>query len=78
MRDKHIGKPHIVLQIHQQVQNLRLNQHVERRNRLVAHDKLRIKRKGAGNADTLATAAVKLVRVRVGKASGKADNVHQL
>ncbi len=57
--------PRLALQVHQQVEDLRLNGHVQRRDRLVADDELRIERQRAGDADALAAAAVQLVRIGV-------------
>ena len=74
--DEHVGQPHLVLDIHQKVENLGLNRDIERRNRLVADDKLRIEREGAGDADSLAAAAVQLVRVGVGITPSEADEIH--
>ena len=42
MGNKHIGEIHLALKIHQQIQDLRLNRNIERRNRFIAHNKLRI------------------------------------
>ena len=41
VRDEQIGQPELVLQVHQQVDDLRLDRHVERRDRLVADDQIR-------------------------------------
>src|SRR5215469_2296191 len=51
--DKQIGQFELVLQIHQQVEDLGLDRHVERRYRLVADDQLRAQGEGAGDPDTL-------------------------
>ncbi len=42
VRDEQIGDAQLLLQVHQQVQHLRLDRHVERRHRLVGDDQLRI------------------------------------
>ena len=59
------GEAEAVLQILQQVDDLRLDRHVEGRNRLVADDQLGISRKRPGDADALALAAGELVRIAV-------------
>jgi hypothetical protein len=53
------------LQVHQQVDDLRLDGHVERADRLVADDQLRLEHQRARDADALALAAGELVRVAV-------------
>src|SRR5439155_1767155 len=63
--DEEVGKPELLLQIAEQVDDLRLNRDVERRNRLVADDKPRVERQRAGNADALALSARKFVREAV-------------
>ncbi len=60
--DKEIGQVTLFLQALEQVDDLRLNRNVQRGDRLVADDELRVQRQGAGNADTLALAAGKFVR----------------
>ena len=42
MRNKDIGQAQIALQLFEKVQDLRLNRHIQRRNRLVADDQLRL------------------------------------
>ena len=49
-------------QLHEQVQHLRLDRHVERRHRLVADQELGLHRERAGDADARALAARELVR----------------
>ena len=41
MRDEQVGQPHIALQILQQIDDLRLDGDIERRNCLIAHNKAR-------------------------------------
>ena len=52
-------------QIIQQIDNLRLNGNIQRRNRLVADDKFRSYRKRSRNADTLSLSAGKLMGITV-------------
>ena len=63
VRDEQIGEAELVLQVLQQVDHLRLDRHVERRDRLVADDQLGLERQRAGDADALALAAGEFVRV---------------
>ena len=62
----------------EQVQDLRLHRHVERRDRLVADDQLRLQRERAGDADALPLAARELVRVAVVVLRAEADAREQL
>ena len=50
-------------QVGQQVEDLRLDRHVQRRNRLIADDELGVESEGARDADALSLAARELVRV---------------
>ncbi len=60
--DKQIGQPQLLLQILKDVHHLRLHRNIQRRQRLIAQDKLRAHRQRPGNADPLALAAAELVR----------------
>src|SRR2546422_3905280 len=53
----------LILQVLQQVQDLRLDRHVERRHRLVADENLRLQGEAAGDCDPLSLAAGELVRI---------------
>ena len=66
VRDEQIGKPEPLLQILQQVDDLALDRHVERRHGLVADDERRLHCQRARNADSLALAAGKLMRIPLG------------
>ena len=63
VRDEQIGEPEALLQVDQQVDDLRLDVHVERGDRLVGDDEFRLERERARNRDALALPAGKLVRV---------------
>ena len=65
VRDEEVGELELVLQVDEQVQDLGLDRDVERRDRLVGDDQLRLERERARDADTLALAARELVRVAV-------------
>jgi hypothetical protein len=53
------------------------DRNVECGNRLILHYERRFERQCAGYADALPPAAVKLMRVDVFEARGKADSIHQ-
>ena len=53
VRDEEVGQPELLLQVLEQVDDLRLDRHVQRADRLVANDELRLHRQGAGDADAL-------------------------
>ena len=72
--DEEVGQAELLLQLLQQVDDLRLDRHVERRHRLVADDEVRLDRERAGDADALALAAGELVRVAVGEVRVQADD----
>ena len=61
--DEQIGQLELLLQIHQQVHDLRLNRDVERRDGLVGDDERRVQRQRAGEADPLPLPAAELVRI---------------
>ena len=71
-------QPELALQVAQQVEDLRLDRHVERGDRLVGHDQLRLERERAGHADALPLAAGELVRVAVVVLGVQPDAVHQV
>ena len=64
--DEQIGRARLLLDVLHQVDDLRLNRHVQRRDALVGDDELRVHDKGAGNADALTLAAGELVGVALG------------
>ena len=76
--DENVGQPHVLLKLLEQIENLRLDRHVQRRDRLVADDELGLDRQGAGDADALAAAAVELVGIDIDVSLGQADRLHQL
>ena len=62
VRDEQIRQAELVLKLLEQVDDLRLHGHVERRHRLVGDDQLRVQRQRPGDADALALPAGELVR----------------
>ena len=65
------------LQLLQQVQNLILHRHIQRRDRLVADDEARVRGDGPRDADALALAAGKLVRKAGKEFLRNADRLQQ-
>ena len=76
--DEQIGQMELGAQILEQVDDLRLDRDVERRDRLVADHELGIERQRPGDADALALAAAHLVRVAVGEAARQAAQAEDL
>jgi hypothetical protein len=69
VRDEEIGEAEIALQLLQKIHDLRADADVESGNRLIGDDELRPQGESAGNADALALASGKLVRI-----TGMADS----
>ena len=63
VRDEDVGQAEPLLQILQQVDDLRLDRDVERRYRLVADDQLGLDGERAADRDPLRLAAAQLVRI---------------
>ena len=80
MRDEHDGGIDAVLQVAQQVEDLGLDGHVERRGGLVGDDELGAARKRHGDHDALAHTAGELMREHLvdALAVGNADHFEQL
>ena len=76
--DEDVREPELFLQVLEQVEDLRLNRDVERRDGLVAEDELRVDRERAGDADPLALAAGELVREPVVVLGVEADDLEEL
>ncbi len=77
VRDEQVAQPKPLLQRHQQVEHLRLDRHVQRRQRLVEHHHLRLQRQRARDADALALAARELVRLALQVLRVQADELQQ-
>ena len=76
--DEQVGEAELLLQVLEQVDDLGLDRHVERRHRLVADDQLGLHRQRAGDADALALAAGELVRIAAHVVGLQADGLEQL
>ena len=78
VRDEHVGQAELVLQVLQQVDDLGLDRHVQRGDRLVGDDQLGPQGERAGDADALALAAGELVRVAVVVLRVQPDQLEQV
>ena len=72
VRDEEIGEMPLALQPLHQIENLRLDRHVERRDRFVGDDEVGIGGERAGDADALLLAAGELVRIAVDESLARA------
>src|SRR2546427_3812856 len=63
VRDEDVAHVVLVLQVLQQIQDLRLDRDIERRYRLVANEHVRLHGEAAGNRDPLTLAAGEFVRI---------------
>ena len=75
---KRYVSPKSRLEVLEQVDDLRLDRHVERRDRLVADDEVGLERERAGDADALPLAARELVRIAGGRVGGEPDDLEEL
>ena len=73
MRDEHVGQVALALQLAQQIDHLRLEQHVERARRLVQHDEIRLQHHRARDRDALALAAGEFMRIAESRLRIEAD-----
>ncbi|CUK21701.1 Uncharacterised protein [Achromobacter sp. 2789STDY5608615] len=77
VRDEQERHAQLALQVQQQVDDLRLDRHVQRRHGFVGDHHLGIERQGPRDADALALAAGELVRIAVDHLGHEAALVHQ-
>ncbi len=75
--DEEIGQPLLLLQPHHQVDHLRLDRHIQRRDRLVGDDEPRVERERAGDADALPLATGEFVRIAAHLRRAQAHLVEQ-
>src|SRR5436190_1465816 len=78
VRDEDVREVELSLQVVEEVQHLRLDRDVERRDRLVGDDQLRTQRERACDADPLSLPAGELVREAVVVLRREADGLEQL
>jgi len=77
VRDEQISEAEFLLQVLEQIDDLRLDRHVERRDGFVAHDQLRLDRERARDPDALALAAGEFVRIAAHVVRLEADRFEQ-
>ncbi len=77
MRDEDEGEADFTAQLVKKCNNLRLDRHVERRDRFIADDELRLQRQRAGNRDPLPLATGKLMRITAHMFRREADLMQQ-
>jgi len=78
VRDEQIAQVEPLLQFEQQVEDLCAHRHIERRDRLVTDDELRVGRKGARHGDALPLPAAERVRIALQVAWIEAHQSHEL
>jgi hypothetical protein len=76
--DDHVGQPVRRLQPLHQVQHLRPDGHIQRRDRLIGHDQARVQGQRPRQPDPLPLPAGELVRVPLDRVAGQADLAQQL
>ena len=76
--DEHVRQAELLLQVLQQVEDLRLHRDVQRRDGLVAEDELRVDGEGARDADALPLPAGELVREPVVVLRVEPDDLEEL
>ena len=76
--DEQVRQAEVALQILQQIEDLRLDGHVERRHGLVADDEARLERERARDPDALSLAAGEFVRKAVVVLGVEPDDLEQL
>ena len=78
VRDEDIAECELALQVGKQIEDLRLNRHIERRDRLVADDHPRSGGERAGNRQALALPAREFMRIAACRLGGQPDHAEQL
>jgi hypothetical protein len=78
VRDHHVGEPHLLLQILEEVDHLSLDRHVECGHRLVGDDQLGFQGERTCDADALPLTAGELVRVSVVVLRVESDQLEQI
>lgn len=76
--DKNVSQSELLLQVLEQVDDLGLHRHVKSAHGFVAHHYLGLEHDGAGDANTLALTAGKLMRVAVLKRKVQTHSLHNL
>ena len=76
--DEQIRQAEALLQVHQQVDDLRLHRHIERRHRLVENHERRVQGERTRQADALPLAAAEFMRIALEMSRVEADQPEQL
>ena len=76
--DEEIGQMELLLEVHEEVDDLCLDGDVQGRDRLVADDQLRLEGQGPADADALALPAAELVGVPVDGLGPEPHDLHDL
>ena len=76
--DEEVREPELRLQLREQLEDLILNEHVQRRNCLVAHHELRVDRERTRDRDTLPLATRQLPRAALRHSARQRDLVEEL
>ena len=76
MGDKQVGQSKLLLELPEQVDDLRLDRHIQRGNRLVADNEIRSKRQRPGDADSLPLPARELMGIPLLIVGGQTADVH--
>src|SRR6516225_8706298 len=76
--DKKVGQVQSLLEILQQVDDLCLDRHVERRHRLIEHHEARIYRERPCDADSLALTSGKFMRIPIHRVRSHSDHFEEL
>ena len=76
--DEEVAESEFALQVFEQVHHAGLDADVQRRDRLVEHEQLRIERQRPRDPDTLALATGELVRETPGVIGRETDEIEQL
>jgi len=75
-RGEQIGEAEVLLEVHEEIENPRLDRDVERRHRFVANQEIGPYGEHPGNADALPLAARELMEIAVAIAAIEADPTH--
>src|SRR5581483_10618030 len=78
MGDEHVGQPELFAQRLEQVDDLGLDRNVERGDRLVTDDEVRLRRERSRNADTLTLSAGEFMREAIEHIRIEPDGLEQL
>lgn len=75
--DEEVGQSELFLKVHEQVDDLRLDRHIERGGRLITDDELGFEREGASDPDALTLTTRELVRIPIRRSSGHPTTLEQ-